>query len=409
MPDSNSMQERKLKENVDQSDCVLPETMEVLTNDLRYIFMGIFIIISVASLIGNSAAIYSVNKRKYRCIQKTCIISLAISDIMSTIIIAVNNLETFSHELLIWVSSLNFGYLIHREILDSRKLSLFVYPHVSNDWNFSQFNSSDVYFHGSVPKCGSCLKQKVESFTFSLLNLHRNIMVDQLRSFIPNKDITVIYFNVSGNIVEVDAHLCITFDKDTMRTYYIIMVIIVFLPLLLVFLWFYYNIASLIWKHRNPLSTIFKNSKLDNVSLKNRDIRVERKIRTFKIIITLMIVFIVCRLPYFTIFILKLSLPSKEVGLWTWILNYVFTAFQIVNCCLNPLLYTFLNQTLAIWVKIKKLVKDFTWEICCFCFSNAEFEEFEKENPFVENYEQRSNRNSKIKFQENVQAIHAKY
>ncbi|EFA08792.1 hypothetical protein TcasGA2_TC006483 [Tribolium castaneum] len=208
-----------------------------------------------------------------------------------------------------------------------------------------------------------------------------------------------------------------------MKTYYIVMVILIFLSLLMIFLWFYYNIAFLVWKHRKPVTSSFQNesSAVENSSShlevkmksvknvgKNRNIRVERKIRTFKVLVTLMLVFIICRLPYFTVFILKLSL-TDDYGLWTWYLNYAFMALHILNCCLNPLLYTFLNQTLTVWIKVKKGIKDFTWEVCCFCFSNAEFDAFERENPFIINDYNRNGRNSKVKFEENVQEIEAKY
>ncbi|KAJ3647125.1 hypothetical protein Zmor_024662 [Zophobas morio] len=92
--------------NADQNDCVLPDTLSILSDYERFTFMGIFVVFSVLSLCGNCAAIYSISKRKYRYVQKTCIVSLAVSDILSTIVIATNNLETFSHELLVWVSSI---------------------------------------------------------------------------------------------------------------------------------------------------------------------------------------------------------------------------------------------------------------------------------------------------------------
>lgn len=249
-----------------------------------------------------------------------------------------------------------------------------------------------------------------------------------LYDFFLQTEILLLYLNNDDAVpfTTVPAYLCISFDKGTIKTYYIVMVIIIFLPLLMVFLWFYYNIASLVWKHRKPLSTMFNKQETSNLEnsmstsksieyqdkqskTKKQDIRVERKIRTCKIIVTLMIVFIACRLPYFAVYILKLTLTNDNTGLWMWVLNYTFTALHIVNCCLNPLLYTFLTQTLTAWVKIKKSIMVLTWDICCFCFSNTEFREFEKENPFTGEYEQKSNRNSKVKFEDNAQQIRPRY
>lgn len=247
-----------------------------------------------------------------------------------------------------------------------------------------------------------------------------------LYEFFIEEKVTIVYIiNLEQNIFEyVDANICVSFDKENMKTYYIVMVIIIFLPLLVVFIFFYYNIALLVWKHRKPVSITSPKNEISNLEAstsnseersknmkkieKRRDIKVERKIRTFKIIVTLMFIFIACRLPYFTVFILKLSLTAKKYGLWTWYLNYAFLALHIVNCCLNPLLYTFLNQTLMVWIKLKKSVRDFTWEICCFCFSKGEFDEFERENPFEVNGF-KGGRNSKVKFEENIKEIEHKY
>ncbi|XP_044252839.1 QRFP-like peptide receptor [Tribolium madens] len=408
----------KSKENSNQqSNCVLPESLDILTASSRHIFTGIYVVILVVSLFGNCAAIYSISKRKYRFVQKTCIISLAISDILSTIVIGTNNLETFSHELLVWTLGpflCSFIPMCQMVGITASSTALVI---IAMD---RYRNVVHVLSKRWDPPPLHCL-----SVTAILWLIIFGISYPMYDFFI-QEDVTIVYVvDIEQNLFNfVDAKVCVSFDKANMKTYFIIMVILIFLPLLMIFLWFYYNIASLVWKHRKPLSSAFnknETSGIENSSShlevkmktvkhmgKNRDIRVERKIRTFKVLVTLMMVFIICRLPYFTVFILKLSL-TEEYGLWTWYLNYAFMALHILNCCLNPLLYTFLNQTLTVWIKVKKVVKDFTWEICCFCFSKAEFDEFERENPFIINNHNRKGRNSKVKFEENVQEIEAKY
>lgn len=203
------------------------------------------------------------------------------------------------------------------------------------------------------------------------------------------------------------ADVCfIPMDKTILRNYYIIMVVVIFLPLLGIFSWFYYKIAALIWKHRKPLSTIFKKETHSNqetssfalpeIKKTQDEIRVERKIRTFKIVITLMIVFIVCRLPYFAIQIFKSVYSVLNDTNTAWNLGYTFMALHIVNCALNPLLYTFLNSTLKVWFKIWNLV----CEICCICCSTDEFDSLDRENPFtVENAKKNcKNQTNKVRF-----------
>lgn len=228
--------------------------------------------------------------------------------------------------------------------------------------------------------------------------------------FFDFKKITIYYYDdtdLESGYEKEDAYICVSFKKNEMRIYMICMVVLIFVPNFLVFLWFYYNIAALVWKHRKPVSaknernateletsssTNMKSSETTAASsstqystklMKYKDIRVEKKIRTFKIIIMLMLVFIFCRLPYYCVQILRLSLDKTEYGHWTFYLVYVFQALHIVNCILNPLLYTFLNPTIKALVKIRKFIRAFVREIFCFCFSNSEFENFEKENPFV--------------------------
>lgn len=213
--------------------------------------------------------------------------------------------------------------------------------------------------------------------------------------------------------------LCVTGKKDALMTYYICIASLIFLPMLFVFLWLYYNIARLIWTHRKPLSARFKkeNSTVEtstsgtktsedvpsNASekiLMRKNVHVERKIRTFKIIICLMLTFFMCRLPYWVFNIMRL------VGVYNlrkhWIMLYVFNGLALLNCALNPFLYTFLNPTLNILMKIQKTMKDFVCNVCCCCFSNTEFEEFERENPFsIEDYQKgRKGEGKRVKFRE---------
>ncbi|XP_063903776.1 QRFP-like peptide receptor [Zophobas morio] len=400
--------------NADQNDCVLPDTLSILSDYERFTFMGIFVVFSVLSLCGNCAAIYSISKRKYRYVQKTCIVSLAVSDILSTIVIATNNLETFSHELLVWTLGSFLCSVIPMLQMAGIMASSVALMFIAMDRYRNVVHALSKRWN---PPPSTCILLTIILWIVILLVSY------PLYHFFSQQPVIIVYAYPTdfGNNFEYEpADVCISFEKDNMKIYYIVMVIIIFLPLLIVFLWFYYNIASLVWKHRKPVTSVLPNeasaSSTSNSEIrikhvkamgKNRDIKVERKIRTFKIIITLMMVFIVCRLPYFGVYILKLWV--QNYGMWVWYLNYSFVALHIVNCCLNPLLYTFLNPTLTVWIRVKKSANDFFWEICCICFSRREFDEFEKENPFVVNEFNRSRCNSKVKFQEHVNEIQAKY
>lgn len=225
-----------------------------------------------------------------------------------------------------------------------------------------------------------------------------------------HRNALVVHTNGTTLLFTERLSFCVALEKNDLKDYYTVIAVLVFFPIITAFIWLYYHIAALIWQHRNPLSTIFykreensngetstsqiKSSETSNKSANsieehlrriktpNRNVHVERKIRTFKIIVMLMIVFIVCRLPYHIFSILKLLHVYNEHR--HWIITYVFNGLVLLNCALNPFLYTFLNATLNICLKIHKiLIKDFFCKVCCCCCTNAEFEEFEKENPFV--------------------------
>lgn len=187
---------------------------------------------------------------------------------------------------------------------------------------------------------------------------------------------------------------CGALVKDRMTVYYVIMAFLIFFPMVVIFSSFYLNIAIIIWKHRKPVSsndnkvavgedtsTYSTKRSVSNESqslyvTKKKNIQVERKIRTFRTVLLLMISFIVCRLPYWSFYIVKL-LTNQRTD-FAWNLHFCLIALNLLNCLLDPLLYTFLHETIS----ALKIVNDFFFKICCCCFSN-DFEDFERNNPFV--------------------------
>ncbi|XP_055622133.1 alpha-2Db adrenergic receptor [Toxorhynchites rutilus septentrionalis] len=72
--------------------------------------------------------------------------------------------------------------------------------------------------------------------------------------------------------------------------------------------------------------------------------RKRRQLRMFKAIVCIMAVFFVCRLPTWIFLLIKLhGVANTNVF---WVLHYTFGIMAMLNCMLNPLLYTFLNETI---------------------------------------------------------------
>lgn len=168
----------------------------------------------------------------------------------------------------------------------------------------------------------------------------------------------------------------------------------IFLPLLTTFLWLNTILAKEIWNRREPIQVqqqpvftviveestvdsmhkdtgdaiavrnktkIVTNSQTPNESLSvNVEVsskRVERKqrqIRMVKVIALLMAVFFICRLPNWIYVLYKLSnVTQKNIY---WVIHYIFGILVLINCLLNPFLYTFLSETIRLTTFLLNLV-----------------------------------------------------
>lgn len=86
-----------------------------------------------------------------------------------------------------------------------------------------------------------------------------------------------------------------------------------------------------------------------------------RQLRMFKAILIIMITFFICRLPTWIYLLYKLfNVANTNLH---WVLQYIFGILSIFNCVLNPLLYTFLTETMhCSFVFLDKLKKiRFVW------------------------------------------------
>ena len=75
--------------------------------------------------------------------------------------------------------------------------------------------------------------------------------------------------------------------------------------------------------------------------------RKQRQIRIFKVILLLMAVFFICRLPNWVYILYKMLEYDTQQNIH-WVLNYSFGIMVLLNCMLNPFLYTFLSETIRL-------------------------------------------------------------
>lgn len=191
-------------------------------------------------------------------------------------------------------------------------------------------------------------------------------------------------------------------QQDESANFYIVVFTFIFLPIFVAFVWLNTIIAKEIWKRRHApgsqsqskskrgddsSSTLemkatdetntssngrnnsrkispreSKNSAIStkppvfttqppassqpNIEIRRNEQRRCRQMRMFKVILVLMTVFIVCRLPNWIFLLYKLT--HKIPGRLNWLLLYSFAVMGLLNCMLNPLLYTFLGETIRI-------------------------------------------------------------
>lgn len=87
-----------------------------------------------------------------------------------------------------------------------------------------------------------------------------------------------------------------------------------------------------------------------------------RQLRMFVAILILMLTFLICRLPTWIFLLYKLYNQAKTNSLW--MLHYWLGLLSITNCVLNPLLYTFLTETIQISFRIIDRIRHCSQLMC---------------------------------------------
>ncbi|CAG9774104.1 unnamed protein product, partial [Ceutorhynchus assimilis] len=353
---------------------------KVIYIDITF-YYWLLLIISVVAIVANLFVVRSVLIRKYKYLQKTCIISLAISDILTVVTFCINYLDLLgkplnfvwsSGEFLCWYNPVGqvLGNLLSSLALLVIALDRYhnVIYALNKAWNPKLWKC----IVGVLLSWGLCLGISYPMATF--------------------------YFHIPLRLPNgKDVYMCTgtSTTRGDITFYYVLVAALFFVPLITMFLSFYYKIAFLVWKHRKPVGSRTKIEELEvssstkapsdlpniitNNVKKKKNMQMQRKIRTFKIVIVLIFAFIFCRMPYWLYWLLKMLTPIRNSDAM-WRLTLTFTALNLLNCAMNPFLYTYLNQSIYVCRKINECI----CTTCCCCFSNAEFDEYEKGKPFAE-------------------------
>lgn len=133
--------------------------------------------------------------------------------------------------------------------------------------------------------------------------------------------------------------------------YFSVIFSFIFAPLLIFFLWLNSVVARAILNQgrRTPQRSERSSNNSESNSENPIALNVERKkrqMRLFRVLLLLMSVFFVCRLPAWIYTIYKLNNSADENI--HWVLNYTFGVLVLLNCALNPYLYTFMTETIRL-------------------------------------------------------------
>ncbi|KAL1497838.1 hypothetical protein ABEB36_008726 [Hypothenemus hampei] len=321
------------------------------------------------------------NCRKYNYLQKTCMISLAISDILTCVTFCFNYLDLLSKPLnLIWTLGEFFcWYNPVGQVLGNLASSLALFVIALDRYHNIMFALNRKW----NPSLRNCLVVTILVW---------------LLCFGISYPMATFYFHVPVILPDGTETIYIcsanTKTRGDITFYYVSITILFFVPLIVMFFWFYFAIALLIWRHRKPIgqganngideassskSTSDNHQVVNTVHKKKKNVQMQRKVRTFKIVIVLIFAFIFCRMPYWLFWLVKLLTRFRN-GDFVWRTTLILASLNLLNCVLNPILYTYLNQTLYLIRKIQ----NFICTTCCCCFSTAEFEDYEKGAPVHE-------------------------
>ncbi|XP_055372782.1 free fatty acid receptor 4-like [Condylostylus longicornis] len=344
----------------------------IMSPEKKNPFICLISLITLLSILGNTATFIVNIKRKMRGFYRTCLLSLAFSDLVTTVTSAIPfiaQLSAISTE--IWI----LGEILCDGIPFAYTASLLI--------NSITLASITLVRYMAIKKVFKNIFWNPGTFTciaFIIVNYGLAIILSSpiITTFHIKNSILIITNPNNRNEIweERKVQICtpIINKEEPSFIFYFLIYGIVVLPIILVFLLLNCIIIKEMWKKqicfrkcaslsikilraansRNELSInrpltstqqIYESNQVfTRHNIQNNRLTYQTKLCF--IIIVLMLVFLICRFPR-SIF-LMLYLERVNITFDDWALNFSLEVLSLISCVLNPLLYTFMPETLKL-------------------------------------------------------------
>ncbi|KAK6629724.1 hypothetical protein RUM43_003542 [Polyplax serrata] len=347
---------------------VSPELYSNPLNVVQRIFFGIlFTFLSTVSIVGNGLALLTVSNRRLQVLYRCCVVSQCIGDMLTAVFVGLNSLSNFIQDTIDW----KFGAFMCRWIPYVTTMSVLLSSMILTCIAIDRYQGVVLLSGKWDPKFSMAVL--IVSFIWIAA------AGTTVPTFLGYNQISVCFIDFDENS-SFHGHLCLA--NHTISNYYFFSVFtLIFLPLLIAFTFVYGAIARMMWlKRRREKETQMSvsASTLDtNVGTEAGQEQIVRptaeskpkskspgghskkRVRTFTIILVIMVTFIICRLPQW-IFIVVTTLPWHQLsGNFWWSVKYLLSALSLANTTINPFIYSFLNQVTNLKSNLTAGLKNF--------------------------------------------------
>ncbi|XP_070503092.1 orexin receptor type 2-like [Chironomus tepperi] len=360
---------------LDASFVIVWETaVSPLSKRERILFFVLTTIICTVAYLGNVLVLYVNFTRKQRLLFRTCLISLAISDIMYVQVTSIVYLpRLFITQSALWVlGSLACAVLPFLQTLAILVNSILLVC-IAMDRYMAVVRIAKSQWEPGKLFCLTCcvliwgMAAGISSPMIAIYQFYK-LYVVPLPKY-ENEELTYYVGTICAS------------NKDQNAYFFSIIFSFIFAPLVITFIWMNAVVARAIWirRHTKASTSSIPTNSMPSMPSSNANSqssptlnemstgcseRKQRQERLFRVILLLMSVFFICRLPTWMYLIYQLNTTSNDHNYWH--LYFGFGNLALLNCALNPYLYSFMSETIKVFSFLGNIIRSLFYSVCNF-------------------------------------------